>query len=74
MVVQQQRIQFSAYSLLYDLIDFSFIYDELLSKNYSKNGRAAESPVLMFKYLVLKNIYTISAVDVLERSDFDISF
>lgn len=88
MLVQQQKIQFSAYSSLYDLIvpndnilrkineliDFSFIYDELLNKYSTNNGRTAESPVRMFKYLLLKTIYTVSDVDVVERSRFDMSF
>jgi transposase len=88
MLVQQQKIQFSAYSSLYDLIvpednllrkindliDFSFIYDELLNKYCANNGRAAESPVRMFKYLLLKTIYTVSDVDVVDRSRFDMSF
>lgn len=38
------------------------------------NGRMAESPVRMFKYLLLKTIYTISDVDVVERSRYDMSF
>lgn len=88
MLVQQQKIQFSPYSSLYDLIvpqdnllrkindliDFSFIYDELLNKYSTNNGRTAESPVRMFKYLLLKTIYTVSDVDVVERSRFDMSF
>jgi len=88
MLVQQQTIQFSAHSSLYDLIvpknnllrkindliDFSFIYDELLNKYCTNNGRMAESPVRMFKYLLLKTIYTISDVDVVERSQYDMSF
>lgn len=57
-----------------DLIDFSFIYDELVSKYCPNNGRTAESPVRMFKYLLLKTIYSISDVDVVERSRFDMSF
>lgn len=88
MLLKQQKIQFSAHSTLYDLIvpkenilrkindliDFSFIYDELLNKYSTTNGRMAESPVRMFKYLLLKTIYTISDVDVVERSRFDMSF
>ena len=88
MLIQQQKIQFSPYSSLYDLIvpqdnllrkindliDFSFIYDELLNKYCTNNGRTAESPVRMFKYLLLKTIYTVSDVDVVERSRFDMSF
>lgn len=88
MLLKQQTIQFSAHSTLYDLIvpkenilrkindliDFSFIYDELLNKYSTTNGRMAESPVRMFKYLLLKTIYTISDVDVVERSQYDMSF
>jgi transposase len=88
MLVQQQTIQFSEHSSLYDLIvpkdnllrkindliDFSFIYDELLNKYCTNNGRMAESPVRMFKYLLLKTIYTVSDVDVVERSLYDMSF
>ena len=88
MLVQQQTIHFSEHSSLYDLIipknnilrkindliDFSFIYDELLNKYCTTNGRMAESPVRMFKYLLLKTIYTVSDVDVVERSRYDMSF
>lgn len=88
MLAQQQQIQFSAFSGLYDLIvpkdnllrkindliDFTFIYEELLSKYCMTNGRTAESPVRMFKYLLLKTIYTVSDVDVVERSRYDMSF
>lgn len=88
MLSTQQKIQFSSYSGLYDiivpknnllrkindLIDFSFIYDELLEKYCHTNGRTAESPIKMFKYLLLKTIYTVSDVDVVERSRYDMSF
>ena len=88
MLVQQQTIQFSEHSTLYDLIvpkenilrkvndliDFSFIYNELLNKYCINNGRMAESPVRMFKYLLLKTIYAISDVGVVERSRYDMSF
>ena len=57
-----------------ELIDFSFIYDELVTKYCSTNGRNAESPIRMFKYLLLKTIYDISDVDVVDRSRFDMSF
>lgn len=59
---------------IYELIDFSFIYDELASKYSTTNGRNAESPIRMFKYLLLKTIYDISDEDVVERSRFDMSF
>ncbi|HEY9342425.1 MAG TPA: IS1182 family transposase, partial [Hanamia sp.] len=53
---------------------FTFIYEELVSKYCMTNGRTAESPVRMFKYLLLKTIYTVSDVDVVERSQYDMSF
>ncbi len=88
MLAQQQSLSFSTYSDLYDLIiaqdnilrrindliDFSFIYDELSSKYCHNNERTAESPIKMFKYLLLKVIYNISDVDVVERSRIDMSF
>ena len=88
MLAQQQKIQFSAFSGLYDLIvpkdnllrkineliDFTFILEELVDKYCPNNGRTAESPVRMFKYLLLKTIYTVSDVDVVERSMYDMSF
>jgi transposase len=88
MLIQQQEFQFSEYNSLYalivpkenllrkinELIDFSFVYDELVNKYCHTNGRTAESPIRMFKYLLLKTIYNISDVDVVERSRFDMSF
>jgi transposase len=88
MLLQQQKIQLSNYSSLYDLIvpkenllrkiseliDFSFIYKELVDKYCTNNGRTAESPIRMFKYLLLKTIYDVSDVDVVERSRYDMSF
>ncbi|MCM0337573.1 transposase, partial [Bacteroides fragilis] len=88
MLAPQERLAFSDYSSLYDLIipqdnllrrinsliDFSFVYNELVSKYYPDNGRIAESPVRMFKYLLLKTIYDLSDIDVVERSRYDMSF
>ncbi len=88
MLLQQQKFQLSTFSELYnlivpkenllrkinELIDFSFIYKELVDKYCSNNGRTAESPVRMFKYLLLKTIYAVSDVDVVERSRYDMSF
>ncbi len=88
MLLHQAEFQFSEYNSLYnlivlkdnllrkinDLIDFSFVYDELVNKYCHNNGRTAESPIRMFKYLLLKTIYDISDVDVVERSRFDMSF
>jgi transposase len=88
MLPTQQTLQFSHYSSLYDLIvpadnllrrindliDFSFIRKELSNKYCLDNGRTAESPIRMFKYLLLKTIFDISDVDVAERSRYDMSF
>jgi len=54
-----------------DLIDFSFVQEELINKYCLTNGRRAESPVRMFKYLLLKTIFDISDLDVVERSRYD---
>lgn len=88
MLLHQQKIKFSEYGSIYDLIvpkdnllrkindiiDFSFVYQELVNKYCTNNGRMAQSPVRMFKYLLLKTIYTLSDVDVVERSLYDMSF
>ena len=88
MLSQHQTLQLSAYADLYDkvvpqkhmlrqindLIDFSFVYQELVSKYCPDNGRRAESPIRLFKYLLLKVIYDSSDVDVVERSMYDMSF
>jgi len=88
MLIQQQTLQLSSYSSLYDLIvpqdnllrkindliDFSFIYDELLDGYSIDLGRRSECPIKLFKYLLLKVIYTLSDVDIVERSRYDMSF
>ena len=88
MIEQQQKMILSAYIDIYDLvvpkdnllrkinelIDFTFIYDELISKYCLENGRNAVSPIRMFKYLLLKSIFDLSDVDVVERSKYDMSF
>jgi transposase len=88
MLLRQKKLQFSEYGSLYelivpkdnllrkinDLIDFSFVYDELVDKYCHNNGRTAESPIRMFKYLLLKTIYDLSDVNLVERSLYDMSF
>lgn len=88
MLSQQQTISLSRHTDLYDLIipqnnllrqindliDFSFIQQELIDKYSLNNGRRAESPIRMFKYLLLKTIFDVSDVDVVERSRYDMSF
>jgi len=55
-------------------VDFSFIYDELESKYCLDNGRNAKSPVILFKYLLLKYLYNLSDNGVVDRSRYDLSF
>ena len=88
MIQNQQTMKISPYMALYDLVvpkdnilrkvnelvDFSFIYKELESKYCLDNGRAAINPIRMFKYLMLKAIYDLSDVDIVERSKYDMSF
>jgi len=57
-----------------DLVDFTFLYDELKDKYSLSDGRNAVSPILMFKYLLLKVMYNMSDRDLVERSNYDMSF
>ena len=45
---------------LKDMVDISFVYDELKDKYSSTMGRKAEDVIRMFKYLFLKNYYKLS--------------
>ena len=88
MIEQQQKLVLSPYMEIYELVipkdnllrqikelvDFSFIYEELLDKYCLDNGRNAVPPIRMFKYLLLKSIYDLSDVVVVERSKYDMSF
>ncbi|MBU3147005.1 transposase, partial [Clostridium sp. CF012] len=57
-----------------DLVDFSFVYDELMVNYSTSMGRGAIDPILLFKYLLLKIIYELSDEDVVERTLYDMSF
>lgn len=88
MIQQQQSMKLSPYIDLYnliipkdntlrqinDLVDFSFIYEELKARYCLDNGRNAIDPIRMFKYLLLKAIFELSDVDIVERSRYDMSF
>jgi transposase len=88
MLPKQETLSLSAYTSLYDLVvpkdnmlrrfndlvDFSFIYDELKNNYCHTNGRNAVSPIRMFKYLILKRIYKLSDEDLVQRSLYDMSF
>jgi hypothetical protein len=88
MIRQQQTLILSPYIELYNLIipkdnmlrqinelvDFSFVYEELKERYCLDNGRNAIEPIRMFKYLLLKTIFELSDVDIVERSRYDMSF
>ena len=59
---------------LKDMVDFSFVYDELKDKYSSTMGRKAEDVIRMFKYLLLKNYYKLSDRDLIERTKTDMLF
>lgn len=59
---------------LKDMVDFSFVYDELKEKYSSTLGRKAEDVVRMFKYLLLKNYYKLSDRDLIARTKTDMLF
>lgn len=59
---------------LKDMVDFSFVYEELKDKYSSTMGRKAEDVIRMFKYLLLKNYYKLSDRDLIERTKTDMLF
>ncbi len=89
MLPTQGSIQFSGYTDLYDIVvpqghelrklnalceNFDFIYEELKDKYCLDNGRTAEDPRMLFKYLLLKVIDNLSDVDVVAHSRYDMSY
>ncbi|MDF2859242.1 MAG: transposase [Neobacillus sp.] len=57
-----------------ELVDFSFVYDELKERYCLDNGRNAIEQIRMFKYLLLKAIFELSDVDIVERSRYGMFF
>lgn len=84
----QEELNLSPYSDLYDilvkedhllrklnnLVDFSFIIDEVKDNYCSNDGRYAVNPIQLFKYLLLKVIYNLSDRDLVSRAYTDLSF
>ena len=84
----QLELNFSKYSELYDIIiksdnfwkqlndmiDFSFVYDELKDKYSSTMGRTCEDIIRMFKYLLLKSYFKLSDRGLVERTETDLLF
>lgn len=83
MLSSQLKLSLSYYSDLYDmivpkdhilrkireLVDFSFIYDELKNKYCLDNGRNAKNPILLFKYLLLNIFITFLIMVLLKDHD-----
>lgn len=88
MLINQQKMIMSKYLELYEIVipknnilrqikemvDFSFVYDELKDKYCEDNGRPAYDPIMMFKYLLIKCIKQLSDVDLIEQTRYDLSF
>ena len=84
----QLQLNFSKYSELYDIIikpnnfwkqlsemvDFSFVYEELKDKYSSTMGRTCEDVIRMFKYLLLKSYFKLSDRGLVERTETDLLF
>lgn len=88
MISNQQSLNLSSFMAIYDiivpkdnmlrqineLVDFSFIHKELRNKYCLDNGHNVVPPIRMFKYLLLKSIFDLPDMDVVERSKYDMSF
>lgn len=86
MISNQETFNLSPYMTIYDivvpkdtmlrkikeLVDFSFILEELKTKYCLDNGRNAIPPIRIFKYLLLKTIFDVSDEDLVERSKYDV--
>ena len=85
---EQLELNFSKYSELYDIVikpdnfwkqlndmvDFSFVYEELKDKYSSTMGRTSEDVIRMFKYLLLKCYFKLSDRGLIERTETDLLF
>lgn len=84
----QLELKLSKYSELYDIVikpdnfwkqlndmvDFSFVYEELKDKYSSTMGRTSEDVIRMFKYLLLKSYFKLSDRGLIERTETDLLF
>ncbi len=85
---KQTSLVFSAHTELYDLliqednfwrqlndlVDFSFVHEELKHKYSSTMGRTAEDVIRMFKFLLLKGYFKLSDRGLVERTRTDLLF
>ena len=84
----QLELSFSKHTELYDIlikqdnfwkrlsemVDFSFVYEELKDKYSSTMGRTSEDVIRMFKYLLLKSYFKLSDRGLVERTETDLLF
>ncbi|ANU11509.1 transposase [Planococcus antarcticus DSM 14505] len=87
MIQRQETMNLSSFMEIYDLvvpkdnllrkinelIDFSFVYEELVTNYYLDNGWNVIHPIRMFKYLLLKSLHRLSDEDLVERARYDLS-
>lgn len=59
---------------LNEMVDFSFVYDEIKDKYSSTMGRKAEDVIRIFKYLLLKSYFKLSDRRLIERTETDLLF
>ena len=59
---------------LNDMVDFTFVYEELRNKYSSTMGRTREDVIRMFKYLLLKSYFKLSDRGLVERTETDLLF
>jgi len=59
---------------LNEMVEFSFVYEELKNKYSSTMGRKAEDVVRMFKYLLLKQYFKLSDRGLVDRTKTDMLF
>lgn len=57
-----------------EMIDFSFVREELAHTYCSVDGRNACDPIMLFKYLVLKAMYPAADRDLVARSHTDLAY
>lgn len=59
---------------LHDEVDYSQVYKMLEGKYCSTNGRLAKDPVLMFKYIMLKEMTNLSDKDLVEEVKMNMAY
>lgn len=57
-----------------ELIDLSFVSKELQDTRYLDNVHNIDPTIAIFKYQLLKSTFSMSDIDVVEHSKYDMSF